>query len=63
MLLLVEDGLLNKITSDLRNADDQMRKFYPLNDARRIIYVIVNFDNNFDMALEYQSQDVATLTT
>jgi len=55
-LLLVEDGLLNKITSDLRNADDQMRKFYPLNDARRIIYVIVNFDNNFDMALEYQSQ-------
>jgi hypothetical protein len=33
-----------------------MRKFHPVNDARRIIYVIVNFDNNFDMAMEYQSQ-------
>jgi hypothetical protein len=55
-LLTVEDGLLSKITSVLQNANDQMYKFYPLNDARRIVYVVVNFDNNFDMALEYQSQ-------
>jgi hypothetical protein len=55
-LLTVEDGLLNKIASDLLNAHDQMRQFYPANDARMMIYVIVNFDNNFDMALEYQSQ-------
>jgi hypothetical protein len=33
-----------------------MRKFYPVNDARRIVYLVVNFDNNFDMALEYQKQ-------
>jgi hypothetical protein len=55
-LLEVEDGLLNKITSDLHNAHDQMNKFYPANDARRIIYMIVNFDNNFDMAWKYQNQ-------
>jgi hypothetical protein len=34
-LLEVEDGLLDKITSALHNADDQMRKFYPAKDARK----------------------------
>jgi hypothetical protein len=55
-LLAVEDGLLNKLASDLRNAENQMSKFCSIDDARKIIYVIVNFDNNFDMALEYQAQ-------
>jgi hypothetical protein len=55
-LVDVKDGLLNKITSDLRNAEDQMHRFHPANDARRVIYLIVNFDDNADMALEYQRQ-------
>jgi hypothetical protein len=55
-LLAVEDGLLKKLASDLRNAEIQIREICPTNDVRRIIYLIVNFDNNFDMALQYQGQ-------
>ena len=55
-LLEVDDGLLKKIKSDLENAADQMRNFCADDGARRIVYLVVNFDNNADMALEYQQQ-------
>jgi hypothetical protein len=41
----VSDGFFNKLTADLRNAKKQMDMYAGSSDARRIVYIVVNFDD------------------
>jgi hypothetical protein len=41
----VKPGFLNKLTSDLKKANDQIDSYAPQSKVRRIAYVVPNFDN------------------
>jgi hypothetical protein len=53
----VEQGFFNKLTSDLAKAKGQMLAYDSGNVAKKIVYVIVNFDDNLhEYADRYQTQ-------
>jgi hypothetical protein len=41
----LKPGFLNKLTSDLKKAKNQIDAYAPQSNARRIAYFVVNFDN------------------
>jgi hypothetical protein len=52
----LNDAFLNKLTTTLTAAERQMATFFP-GEARRVVYVIVNFDDRLhEYSGEYQRQ-------
>ncbi|SRR6266446_1317356 len=48
--LTLPEGFFNKLKSDLETARNQMAAYYPRTDAKKIAYVVVNYD---DLLHEY----------
>ena len=60
----VSDGFFNKVSADLRNAQKQMNVYAGSNDARKIVYIVVNFDDpHHQYADDYKEQIDAFLST
>ena len=55
--LQLKDGFFRKLKSDIKTAAAQMAAYDADNSARRIVYVVVNFDDNLhEYAAEYSAQ-------
>ena len=53
----LEDGFFNKLTSDINTAASQMAAHDADPGVRRIVYVVINFDDSLhEYAVEYQRQ-------
>jgi hypothetical protein len=58
------DGFFKKLTADLRNAKKQMDVYAGSSDARKIVYIVVNFDDSLHQyADDYKAQIAAFLST
>ena len=60
----LSNEFFKKLSDDIQNASSQMHAFNSENDAHRIIYVVVNFDDNLhEYAEDYRTQIEAHLAS
>jgi hypothetical protein len=59
----LSDAFFEKLRSTLKTAKDQMACYYPNDDARRMVYVIINFDDGLHEYVEAYSDQLRSFVS